>query len=109
MRRFYGLSSRHKPPIRTIGRFPQHVERTEYRRHGTLKLSSSPNLEILACISTQGPPRPSSTLPASLLPSLLRRCSETTIHLQTMNIALVDPFKFWESAKPAGEDVRVKG
>ncbi|KAH3727040.1 hypothetical protein DPMN_052965 [Dreissena polymorpha] len=41
--------------------------------------------EILACISSQDPPRPSSTLPPPLSPSLFRRCNETTIYLRTIS------------------------
>ncbi|KAH3836092.1 hypothetical protein DPMN_109461 [Dreissena polymorpha] len=55
------------------------------------------------------PIRPSSTLPAPLLPSLFRRRSETTIHLRTLTILLGDPSKFWESAKSVREDARVEG
>ncbi|KAH3894246.1 hypothetical protein DPMN_018403 [Dreissena polymorpha] len=87
--------------------FPQHVECTGYSCPSTLPLSSSGQpLEILTCISTQGPPRPSSALPPLLSPSLFWRCSETTIYmyLQKITIQLSDPSKFWESGKSAGEE-----
>ncbi|KAH3810918.1 hypothetical protein DPMN_139317 [Dreissena polymorpha] len=84
--------------------FPQLVERTGYRRPSTFPLSSlGHTFEILVCVSAQGPPRPSSTLPPPLSPSLFRRCSETTIYLRTITIPLSVPSKFWESAKSAGK------
>ncbi|KAH3860508.1 hypothetical protein DPMN_023409 [Dreissena polymorpha] len=64
----YGLTRRHKLSTRTPERFPQHVERG-YRRPSTLPLSSC-GQQIPACISDQGLPRPSSTLPPLLSPSL---------------------------------------
>ncbi|KAH3834063.1 hypothetical protein DPMN_107381 [Dreissena polymorpha] len=110
LRCLYGLFRRHKLSTRTQERFPQHVKRTGYRRLSTLSLSSYGHpLEILACISAQGPPRPFSTLPPPLSPFLFRRCSETTIYLRTITIPRSDPSKFWESAKSAGEDIRVEG
>ncbi|KAH3840952.1 hypothetical protein DPMN_114410 [Dreissena polymorpha] len=102
-RRLYGLSGRHMPSTRTPERFPStlSVLGTAVLGHFYYPYRSTP-LEILACIvciSAQGPPRPSSTLSTPLLPSLFRRCSETTIHLRTIAISLGDSSKFWESAK----------
>ncbi|KAH3726874.1 hypothetical protein DPMN_052749 [Dreissena polymorpha] len=50
----------------------------------------------------------SSTLLPPLPSSLFRRCSETTTYLRKITIPLSDPSKFCESAKSAGEDVRVE-
>ncbi|KAH3696887.1 hypothetical protein DPMN_084370 [Dreissena polymorpha] len=78
IQRSFSRSSRAAPPClpllvtfcrpETEGRFPQHVERTEYRRPGTLPLFSKGNpLEVLVCIAAPGLLRPSSTLPPSLI------------------------------------------
>ncbi|KAH3877052.1 hypothetical protein DPMN_000908 [Dreissena polymorpha] len=106
----HGLTGRHKPSTRTPEWFPEHVERSGYRRPSSASLSLwNHPLKILACISAQGPPGPSSTLSPPLLPPLFRRCSETTIYLRTITIPLSDPSKLRESAKSAVEDFRVEG
>ncbi|KAH3824688.1 hypothetical protein DPMN_126538 [Dreissena polymorpha] len=74
-------------------RFFQHVERTEYVRFSTIPFFHSPSS--------------SKYWPAPQLPSLFRRCNETTIHLWTITIPLGDYSKVWECVKSAGEDVRL--
>ena len=115
LRRLYGLSRRHQPSTRTPERFPQHVEHTEFRRPGTLSLPGifirqpprSPGLHLFTRSAPSVLYADASAVPQ--LPSLFRRCSETTIHLRTIAIPLSDPSKFWESAKSAKGDVRLEG
>ncbi|KAH3773755.1 hypothetical protein DPMN_175123 [Dreissena polymorpha] len=96
LRRLYVLSRRHKPSSRTPERFLQHVERTGYRRPGTLPLSSwgHPSNPGLYLCPRSAPPVLYAATTADPVP-----LSETTIHLRTITIPVSDSAKLSQQSQ----------